>query len=196
MTWTTPKTFVSGDVLTASEMNTYVRDNTSDLNTRLTTFESGGWVPLGSGSGTASSVAMTEPTGERIFKVILIVNKASGTHQVITTLNAISTGYTGQFWNVASDAIAASTSQDYGSTTSWALTPNTTLALMYMELDISYHNSNNQANMLGRLVSSGASTSHWISSGENGSVTATIGTITVSWGTSADYSYAIMALDI
>lgn len=196
MTWTTPKTFVSGDVLTAAEMNTYVRDNTSDLNTRMATFESGGWVPLGSGSGTASSVAMAEPAGERIFKVILIVNKASGTHQVSCTLNAISSGYTGQFWNVASDAIAASTSQDYGSTSAWAITPSTTLALMFMEIDIAYHNSNNQATMLGRLIDSTANTSHWISSGNNGSVSATIDTITVSWGASSPYSYAIMALDI
>jgi hypothetical protein len=33
MAWSTPKTFVVGDVLTASEMNTYVSDNTDFLNT-------------------------------------------------------------------------------------------------------------------------------------------------------------------
>ena len=34
MAWTTPKTFVATDVLTASEMNTYVRDNTAALAAR------------------------------------------------------------------------------------------------------------------------------------------------------------------
>lgn len=57
MTWTTPKTWTTGDVLTAADMNTYVRDNTSDLDTRLTPLESG-LVVIGSGSGTASSIAI------------------------------------------------------------------------------------------------------------------------------------------
>lgn len=35
MTWTAPKTWAIGDVLTAADMNTYVRDNTGDLNARL-----------------------------------------------------------------------------------------------------------------------------------------------------------------
>jgi len=34
MAWTTPKTFKATDVLTASEMNTYVRDNTAALAAR------------------------------------------------------------------------------------------------------------------------------------------------------------------
>lgn len=31
MTWTTSKTFVAGDVLTAADLNTYLRDNTTQL---------------------------------------------------------------------------------------------------------------------------------------------------------------------
>lgn len=196
MTWTTPKTFVSGDVLTASEMNTYVRDNTNDLNTRLTPFESGGWVPLGSGSGTASSVAMTEPTGERIFKVILIANKSSGSHAVTCTLNSINSGYTGQYWNIAADAVTAANSSDYGSTSSWQITPTATIGMMFMEIDIAYHNSGNTATMKARYVDAISNTNQWLASGYNTSVTAVIGSITVSWGASAAYSYAIMALDI
>ena len=34
MAWTTPKTFTAGSVLTASEMNTYVSDNTAALAAR------------------------------------------------------------------------------------------------------------------------------------------------------------------
>lgn len=196
MTWTTPKTFVSGDVLTASEMNTYVRDNTSDLNTRLTPFESGGWVPLGSGSGTASSVAMSEPAGERIFKVILIANKSSGSHQVTCSLNAINSGYTGQFWNIAADAVTAANSTDYGSTSVWQLTPSTTIGMIFLELNIAYHNASNTATMMSRYVDAVSNTNQWLASGYNGSVTATIDSITVSWGASAAYSYTIMALDI
>lgn len=37
MTWTTSKTFVAGDVLTAAELNTYLRDNTTQLYNDLTT---------------------------------------------------------------------------------------------------------------------------------------------------------------
>ena len=33
MAWSTPKTWAVGDILTASDMNTYVRDNTNFLNT-------------------------------------------------------------------------------------------------------------------------------------------------------------------
>ena len=33
MAWNTPKTWGVGDILTASDMNTYVRDNTDYLNT-------------------------------------------------------------------------------------------------------------------------------------------------------------------
>jgi hypothetical protein len=36
MTWTTPKTWVASEFVDASEMNTHVRDNLSDLQTRLT----------------------------------------------------------------------------------------------------------------------------------------------------------------
>lgn len=37
MAWTTPRTWVAGEVVTASIMNTHVRDNLSDLDTRVQT---------------------------------------------------------------------------------------------------------------------------------------------------------------
>lgn len=35
MAWNSPKTWAFGEVLTSSDMNTYVRDNTIDLDTRV-----------------------------------------------------------------------------------------------------------------------------------------------------------------
>lgn len=37
MAWTTPRTWVAGEVVTASIMNTHVRDNLDDLDTRMDT---------------------------------------------------------------------------------------------------------------------------------------------------------------
>jgi hypothetical protein len=35
MAWTTPRTWVAGEVVTASQMNTHVRDNLADLDARV-----------------------------------------------------------------------------------------------------------------------------------------------------------------
>ena len=194
MTWTSPKTWVVSDVLTASDMNTYVRDNTSDLNTRLTPLESGLAI-LGTGSGTATSIAMTEPTGERVFKVWLLVTGASGSHQVICTLNSINSGYTGQYWNIAADAVTAADSTDYGSTSSWALMPSKTIGSFFIELTVAYYGSGNASSMTSRYVDATSNTQHYMASGYNTATTAVIGSITLDWGVSSSYRYAIGALD-
>lgn len=193
MTWTSPKTWVVSDVLTASDMNTYVRDNTSDLNTRLTPLESGLAV-IGSGTGTATSVSMTEPSGERLFKIFAIIENGSGTNQITLKLNALTTNYNGQYWNIASDAVQATPSLDYTSAGSWALTANATINLSIIEAIVAIHVTSSTATFSARYWDGGTNTNQWFSSGYRGTATS-IDTIILTWGVSADYRYVISAMD-
>jgi hypothetical protein len=51
--WTNPKTWSFGEILTSTDMNTYVRDNTDDLDTRVSALLAGG---IGSNIATATVV--------------------------------------------------------------------------------------------------------------------------------------------
>lgn len=71
MTWTTPKTWVTGDVLTASDMNTYVRDNTNYLNTQV------GSAPILAGSDTTERTTTAVAPGTTWQVTVSIPSTAS-----------------------------------------------------------------------------------------------------------------------
>lgn len=68
MSWTTPKTWASGDILTASDMNTYVRDNTDyTMNTAMkkllsTTASYSSTLTVGGSEVTVTTLSISDPT--------------------------------------------------------------------------------------------------------------------------------------
>lgn len=59
MAWTTPRTWVVGETLTAALLNTHVRDNENDIDTRLDDLESAGAVRLLAAGGAEVSTTST-----------------------------------------------------------------------------------------------------------------------------------------
>jgi hypothetical protein len=63
MAWTSPKTWATGDVLTAADMNTYLRDNTDHLNDDIEgTIESNATTAT-AGTDTTTSTSYTDLAG-------------------------------------------------------------------------------------------------------------------------------------
>jgi hypothetical protein len=94
MAWTSPKTWAFGEVLTSTDMNTYVRDNTDDLDTRVGALLAGG---IGSNvvqtvktdTFSTSSTSYTDVTGMNVT-----ITPTSSSSKVLV-LVSIATTYTG-----------------------------------------------------------------------------------------------------
>lgn len=104
MAWTSPKTWVVGDVLTASDMNTYVRDNANALYA-VTSVTS--WKDVATGSGTATSVSVTVPSGYYRYRLLIKVEATSLSGvQITQTINGSSSAnYQSNRFEVQADAV-------------------------------------------------------------------------------------------
>jgi hypothetical protein len=109
VSFTTPKTWSFGEVLTSSDMNTYVRDNTDDLDTRVGALLAGGIgtnvvQTVKTDTFTTSSTTFTAVTG---LAASITPSSTSSKVLVIVTLNGIgvSTGTESPFqqFNVRRD---------------------------------------------------------------------------------------------
>jgi hypothetical protein len=93
MAWTTPRTWVSGETVTAALMNTHVRDNLSALLPSGT-----GWTTptFAAGTYTASgSMTWTLASGDVALHKYIVIGKTVHWHLVLTTTTVAGTPSTG-----------------------------------------------------------------------------------------------------
>ena len=96
MAWTNPKTWSFGEVLTSTDMNTYVRDNTADLRLLKETGPQTGNYTLTAGDefavvamNAASTATVTVPTNATVaFPVGTIVNVYNLASNAVTVAGA------------------------------------------------------------------------------------------------------------
>jgi hypothetical protein len=93
--WTTPKTWNVGDILTAADMNTYVRDNTKWLLAITGSVHSGGTVLQGSGfSSVKNSTGVYTVTFSVAFAaapMVLLTTNQAGAGRIIELGNPLPT---------------------------------------------------------------------------------------------------------
>lgn len=189
MSWTTPKTWIVGDVLTASDMNTYVRDNANALYA-VTSITS--WTDVATGSGTATSVTVTVPSGYYRFRLLLYVESTnfSGV-QITQQVNGSSAGnYQTNRYRIVGDA--ADTTEETNQT-SFHLTNSVTTS-GDMAIDQMWWDDSSTVETRGTLVIGSSyefvhygNTTGTIISGSGGRLTS----ILTSWTNSYGYRYVL-----
>jgi hypothetical protein len=97
--WTNPKTWSFGEILTSTDMNTYVRDNTEELrsNAANASFLTSGTVPLGRLPSEAGTIGGSN-TGGNTFRTVTVTFTAGR----FTSTPAVAFGVTGQSGRIAS----------------------------------------------------------------------------------------------
>lgn len=98
MTWTAPRTWVVGETLTAALLNTHIRDNELDIDSRLDALEAGGLVLAGASTGESSTTStgaagtLSQVTGLSIpatsgILVILPFRKTAGAAAGVSSMS-------------------------------------------------------------------------------------------------------------
>lgn len=194
MSWTSPRTWVAGETLTAALLNTHVRDNEIDIDSRLDALESAqGWVVLGTGAGTSTGVVMTEPDGAHDWYRVLLDIAISGSRTVTVKINATTTAHDGQIFSEAADAIVAADSLDYSGATAYQLTAGASLGRASVEA--TFFDNGNSANLISQAYGSGTARAYY-AGGSNTAIVSSITDLTWAWGVSVAYKYAILGLAV
>lgn len=107
MGWTTPRTYVTGEIVTASILNTDVRDNLNDIDRRLTA----GLAEISTSEGTTSTSYTDLAT---VGPAVTVTVGASGVVMVIVSCRLFNG--TGGSQSAMSYAISGATSQAASST--------------------------------------------------------------------------------
>jgi hypothetical protein len=184
MAWTSPRTWVVGETLTAALLNAHVRDNMLDLDA-----DRGTWHLLSSGTGTATQVNITPFTaGYHRLHLMLLADASMSADAVFIRLNGDSgTNYQSRRYKVGGDAV---NSTEATSQTSFVICDAQNGEEMAIDLHIM-----NPLTGLGRAHIKGTldadATEFWEFSGflsNNGETDA----ILVDWVNSGDYRYALL----
>lgn len=88
MAWTTPRTWTTGELVTAALMNTHVRDNLSDLH------QDGTWTPTLTFGGSSTGITYSTQSGGylKVGRFVLCSARISLSSKGSATGNAVITG--------------------------------------------------------------------------------------------------------